>query len=131
MIGDFLAYSQFFLGGVTVAAGDVTGDGIPDIMTGAGPGGGPNVVIFDGATVVGTSLASGKTPTVVLFPGQPNLQHGFYAFSPFFQGGTTIAVGDVEGTGQNQLWLYLFHYQSEADDFIVQEQTREPQRSER
>ncbi len=29
------------------------------------------------------------------------------------------------GTGQDHFWLYLFHRQSEADDFIVQEQTRE------
>ena len=28
------------------------------------------------------------------------------------------------GTGQDQFWLYLFHYQSEADDFIAQEQSR-------
>ena len=48
----FLAYDGGFLGGVRVAVGDVTGDQIPDLVTGAGPGGGPNVRVFDGATGV-------------------------------------------------------------------------------
>lgn len=30
------------------------------------------------------------------------------------------------GTGQDQFDLFLFHYQTEATDFIVDEQTREP-----
>jgi hypothetical protein len=37
-------------GGVTVAAGDVTGDGISDIVTGIGGGGLGHVKVFDGAT---------------------------------------------------------------------------------
>jgi CSLREA domain-containing protein len=44
----FYAYSPLFLGGVTVAAADLNGDGIVDIVTGAGPGGGPHVKVIDG-----------------------------------------------------------------------------------
>ena len=46
----FLAYGENFLGGVHVATGDVTGDGVPDIVTGAGPGAFPDVRVFDGNT---------------------------------------------------------------------------------
>ena len=75
----FFAYDPAFTGGVFVAAGDVTGDGIADVITGAGPGGGPHVRVFDGAT--GTELRS------------------FFAFPPGFTGGVFVGAGDVTGDG--------------------------------
>ncbi len=39
-----------FAGGATVATGDVTGDGVDDVIVAAGPGGGSVVKGFDGAT---------------------------------------------------------------------------------
>ena len=55
----FFAYDANFTGGVRVAAGDVNGDGVPDIICAAGPGGGPNVTIFDGQSgqMLGASAA--------------------------------------------------------------------------
>ena len=47
VITDFYAYDKKFRGGVRVAVGDVTGDGVSEIVTGAGPGGGPQVRVFD------------------------------------------------------------------------------------
>jgi hypothetical protein len=47
----FLPYFPTFAGGVHVAMGDVNGDGVLDIISGPGPGGGPHVQVFDGATL--------------------------------------------------------------------------------
>jgi uncharacterized repeat protein (TIGR01451 family) len=75
-----MAYDQNFLGGVNVAIGDVTGDGIPDIITGAGPGGGPHVEVFDGSNGA--------------------LVYSFMAYDPSFRGGVFVAAGDVNGDGR-------------------------------
>src|SRR5205085_287285 len=44
---DFFAYEESFRGGVTVAAGELTGDNLADIVAGSGVGGGPRVRVFD------------------------------------------------------------------------------------
>src|SRR5947209_19327746 len=40
-----------YTGELTLATGDFTGDGVPDEVIGAGPGGGPRVAIFDGQSL--------------------------------------------------------------------------------
>lgn len=79
IVSRFLAYDAGFLGGVEVASGDLTRDGFPEIITGAGPGGGPHVKIFDGKTGL--------------------LIRGFFAFDPGFTGGVSVATGDVNNDG--------------------------------
>jgi fibronectin-binding autotransporter adhesin len=68
-----------FAGGASVAQGDVDGNGHADVITGAGPGAGPTVTVFDGAT------------------GAPRLS--FVAFAPTFRGGVEVAAGDITGDG--------------------------------
>jgi fibronectin-binding autotransporter adhesin len=75
----FYAYEEHFTGGVRVAAADVTGDGVPDIITGAGPGGGPHVKVFDGVT--GAEVRT------------------FFAYDAAFRGGVFVAGGDINGDG--------------------------------
>lgn len=78
MIQSFLAYDPEFLGGVNVAAGDVNGDGVDEIITGAGPGGGPHVKVFN--------------------PVDMTLLNSFFAYTNFL-GGVYVAAGDVNNDG--------------------------------
>ncbi|HEY1377933.1 MAG TPA: VCBS repeat-containing protein [Gemmataceae bacterium] len=79
VVRDFFAYSPGFTGGVRVALADVTGDGTADIITAAGPGGGPHVKVFNGATGA--------------------LVRQFFAYSSGFSGGVNVAAADVNGDG--------------------------------
>ncbi len=90
---DFYAYPNFF-GGVRVATGDVTGDGVPDIITGPGPGGGPNVRVFSLADQPGAfAFQTGVTLNSNEFGGIGN----FFAFPQSFTDGIYVAAGDFGG----------------------------------
>jgi hypothetical protein len=47
LMHEFWAYDPSFTGGVRLGAGDVTRDGIAEIVTAPGPGGGPHVRVFN------------------------------------------------------------------------------------
>ena len=82
----FFAYNPRFTGGVRVAIGDVNNDGIPEIITAAGPGGSPHIKVF---------TVDFNTQTV-----NPNPIVEFFAFDqPNFKGGVNIAVGDTNNDG--------------------------------
>ena len=44
---EIMAYAPNFSGGVNIGLGDMNSDGVLDIITGAGAGGGPHVQAFD------------------------------------------------------------------------------------
>ena len=135
VFASFYAYSPNFGGGVTVAAADTDGNGKDEIITGAGPGGGPHVRIFDGnglaqgagfyayapdftggVTVAAGNIAGGNEAEIVAGAqggGGPHVQPfnsdgsrigpGFYAYNPAFGGGVSVAVGNVDGDGGNEI----------------------------
>jgi hypothetical protein len=76
LVQSFVAFgAPFFTGGVRVAVGDVTGSGHADIITGAGPGGLPQVTIYDGITL--------------------GVINSYFAFPGFFTGGVYVAAGHI------------------------------------
>jgi hypothetical protein len=84
-IATFFAYDAAFTGGVRVAAADVDGNGVADIITGAGPGGGPHVRAFD---------VTSENPREIV---------SFFAYEPGFAGGVFVAGGDVSGDGRAEI----------------------------
>lgn len=84
LVASWTAYPGF-TGVTNVALGDVDGDGVADVVTGAGVGGGPQVRIFkhNGALI-----------------GQ------FFAFDSTLRTGVKVAVGDVDGDGKAEVIAY-------------------------
>lgn len=70
---------QGWTGGLSVATGDVNGDGVADVIVGAGPGGGPVVGVFSG--IDGSMISS------------------FFAYEPAFRGGVNVSAADMTGSG--------------------------------
>ena len=79
---NFLAYAKNFRGGVHLAVGNVDADAAAEIVTGAGPKGGPHVRIFTGNGIV---------------------KNQFFAYDQRFRGGVYVAAGDVLGLGHGQV----------------------------
>lgn len=80
---NFVAYDPTFVGGVRVAVGDVNGDGVADIITAAGVGGGPHIKVFNGV--------SGA------------LLNEFFAYDASFAGGVYVTAADVDGDGMAEI----------------------------
>lgn len=82
LIESIKPFKKNFTGGVTVAAGDVNGDGHTEIIAGTAQGAGM-VMIIDG-------LNGAKSKV-------------FSPFSSTYTGGVTVAAGDVNGDGRDDV----------------------------
>ncbi|HBP00458.1 MAG: peptidase S8 and S53, subtilisin, kexin, sedolisin [Candidatus Uhrbacteria bacterium GW2011_GWF2_41_16] len=80
--GTFLAYASEFRGGVRLASGDLDGDGQEEFITGAGPGGGPQVRIFE------------KNETV---------RNQFFAYGSDDHFGIFVSSGDFDGNDLDEI----------------------------
>ncbi len=87
LLPDFFAFENNLRNGVYVAAGDLTGDGKADLVFGAGPGGGPRVMAWDGGALV-ASAGTNQVTLVNFFPWPKNQR-----------GGVPVAVDDLDGDG--------------------------------
>jgi hypothetical protein len=96
MTGDAAQITRFFgiedaafRGGARPAMGDLTGDGVADLVVSAGFLGGPRVAVFGGP-----SIAAGA-PT--------HLVGDFFAFENTLRNGAFVAVGDVNRDGIGEI----------------------------
>ncbi|MCH7492310.1 VCBS repeat domain-containing M23 family metallopeptidase [Patescibacteria group bacterium] len=126
LMAQFFAYLETFRGGVKVASADLDGDGIDEIITGAGMGGGPHVRIFnrqgelqsqffayapgfrggidvaayeatnESPSVIVTAAGIGGGPHVRIFSSQGKLQNQFFAYAEGFRGGVNIEIANVD-----------------------------------
>ena len=71
----FYAYGTSFTGGVDVAVGDIDGNGVDEIITSPGPGGGPHVKVFKAD---GTLIKE------------------FFAYGMNFYGGIRVSASDID-----------------------------------
>ncbi len=83
VVGNFLAYSSSFKGGVNIAAGDIDGNGTDEIITGSNLGGGPQVRTFN---AIGEFLGWST-----------------FAFEEDFHGGIDVAAGNVDGGEDDEI----------------------------
>ncbi|HEY1187881.1 MAG TPA: VCBS repeat-containing protein, partial [Gemmata sp.] len=87
-IYSFFAYGMGFLGGASVAAGDVDGDGRTDFITGSGAG-----------------APSGH---VKVFSGRTGLELSSFLAYVGFNGGVRVSAGDLDGDGRAEVLTGTF-----------------------
>ncbi|MDP3964694.1 MAG: VCBS repeat-containing protein [bacterium] len=132
-LSQFFAYAETYRGGLSVATGDVDGDGVDEIVTAPYSDAGPQIGIFemdgtavtrffayaenvrggynvvvgdvdgDGTADIVVSPKAGNGPQVAIFNGNGDSMNRFFAYAETFRGGIFASVGDVDGDGDNDI----------------------------
>lgn len=92
----FLAYDSRFRGSVRVATGDVTGDGVAEIITAPSRNAIGEVRVFQ-RNLLGANQQNGDSEWTEL------TQYRTLAFGPKYRGGVEVAVADIDGDRVNDI----------------------------
>jgi hypothetical protein len=82
---DFFAFESSQRGGAYISVGDFDGDGLADLVTGAGPEGGPRVIVWNSANL---SLKDPSARVKFL---------DFFAFDPNTRNGARAILRNIDG----------------------------------
>ena len=85
---ELLPYGEFS-GGASIATGNLDSDTAKEIITGAGPGGGPHVRRFESIPATATTSTA--------------ITGDFFAYDLSFRGGVDVAAGDTTGDGKAEI----------------------------
>jgi len=107
LVGDFFAFPDVLRNGVYVAVGDVNGDGYGDLIIGAGPGGGPNVLVLNGQTLINQGSQSAlANPIANFFAGDTTNRDGVPVSAEHLTGGGYADVVTGQGGGGTTVTAY-------------------------
>ncbi len=126
-------FAPGFKGSASLAIADINGDSFPEIIVGAGSGGGPQVRVFDsngrsllnffaydknfrggvnmsaadvngdGKAEIITGAGYGGGPHVRYFNERGEFINHFFAYDKNFRGGVKVTAGDLDGDGKAEI----------------------------
>jgi len=92
-VPDFFLFEPALRNGAYVQVGDLNGDGLADVIGGAGPGGAPRVFVLSGRELLNGGIATALNAPIA----------NFFAGNTANRGGVRVAVANLDGDNRADL----------------------------